>query len=96
MKSISHECPRHITTQDLHTRDICGQRAHLFAGVKEVFVGGVGDGLLELHVGGGQHHGHVALPRLAEHLEPAQHRENIHQLLAPAQHTDPSSLSGSG
>lgn len=58
---------------------------YLLAGVQQVLVGGIGDRLLELHETGGQHHGHVALPGLTEHLEPAQHWEHIHQLLTPAQ-----------
>lgn len=54
----------------------------------ELLFGGIGDGLLDLPHHGWQHHGDIALPWLAEYLEPVPARQpgwQQHvQLLAPA------------
>ncbi len=46
------------------------RRAYLTTGLQQVLLGGVGDGFLELQVTGWQHHGDIALPILAEDLQP--------------------------
>ena len=63
-----------------------GSDGHLLAGLQQVVAGGVGDGLLDLHVGGWQHDGDVPLPGLAEALEELQGRPDGHQLSTPAQY----------
>ncbi len=61
--------------------------AHLLEGKVQLLLGGVGDGLSDLPHHGGQHHGHVALPRLADDLEPEARQpvgQQHVQLPAPA------------
>ena len=55
----------------------------LLAGFQKIVRGGVSNGLLDLHEGGGQHDCDISLPGLAEALEPVQAGPNCHQLPAP-------------